>query len=110
MFLQWLRVVTDCDHLHKAFYTLARLGGDEFAILLPQTISVDKVLLRIRQNREIIHFNDAELSLQLSLGAATAKDSIQLREAILLADSRMYKDKNRKRKEEFILPLLLAGT
>ncbi|MGC9520072.1 MAG: diguanylate cyclase domain-containing protein [Desulfuromonadaceae bacterium] len=87
---------------------VARIGGDEFAILLPQTISANKVLLRIRQNRETIHFDDAELSLQLSIGAATARSSSHLKDAILLADSRMYKDKKRKQTKEFTLPLLHA--
>lgn len=74
---------------------VARLGGDEFAILLPQTISADEVLLRIRQNREIIYFEDAALALRLSIGAATATDNSQLMDAIQRADSYMYKDKNR---------------
>ncbi|MDY0292421.1 MAG: sensor domain-containing diguanylate cyclase [Desulfuromonadaceae bacterium] len=73
---------------------VARTGGDEFAILLPQTTSANEVLIRIRQNCDTIHFDVTELSLRLSLGAATAKGSKQLKDAILLADSRMYKDKN----------------
>ncbi|MFO7813814.1 MAG: sensor domain-containing diguanylate cyclase [Pelovirga sp.] len=76
---------------------VARIGGDEFAILLPQTTSTDEALLRMRQCQETIQYDDAELPLQLSLGAATARNSGQLRDAMLLADLRMYEDKNSNR-------------
>lgn len=79
---------------------VARLGGDEFAILLPQTTSADEALQHIRQNRETIQFAAAEVSMQLSLGAATAQGRSQLREAMLLADSRMYKEKNQRQTEK----------
>ena len=73
---------------------VARLGGDEFAILLPQTASAEEALLHIRQCRETIQCEDTVLPLRLSLGAATAQDSSQLKETILLADSHMYGEKN----------------
>lgn len=73
---------------------VARIGGDEFAILLPQTTSTVEAFLRMRESRETIQFDDTELPLRLSLGAATAYNSNQLRDAMLLADLRMYEDKN----------------
>lgn len=81
---------------------VARIGGDEFAILLPQTSSSHEALLRMRQCRETVLFEDTELPLRLSLGEATAYNSSQLRDAMQLADLRMYGDKNnnRQRREE----------
>jgi len=80
---------------------VARIGGDEFALLLPQTTSTDEALLRVRQSHATIHYDDQEISMQLSLGAATAHNSNELRDAMLLADLHMYEDKkyNKKRKE-----------
>ena len=76
---------------------VARIGGDEFAILLPQTTNTDEALVRMRQGRETVQCDETtKLPLQLSLGAATAHNSGQLRDAMLLADLRMYEDKNQK--------------
>lgn len=73
---------------------IARIGGDEFAILLPQTASTDEALVRMRQCHATIQCSDGELPLQLSLGSATAHNSKVLKESMLLADLRMYEDKN----------------
>lgn len=78
---------------------VARLGGDEFAILLPQTASADKVMARIRQCREMVHFGGHALPLQLSLGAATAENGAALRTAMIKADAHMYADKNSKKQQ-----------
>ncbi|MBD1400600.1 diguanylate cyclase domain-containing protein [Pelovirga terrestris] len=76
---------------------VARIGGDEFAVLLPQTTSTDEAFLRMRQSQDTIQFESKELPLRLSLGAATARNSGQLRDAMHLADLRMYEDKNTNR-------------
>ncbi len=79
---------------------VARIGGDEFAVLLPQTTNTNEILQRVRQCRETIQCADTKLPLKLSLGAATAHNSSQLKEAMVLADLRMYEDKNNKRTKE----------
>ncbi len=76
---------------------VARIGGDEFALLLPQTASADTVVARIRNSHKAIVVAGRKVALQLSLGAATARSGAQLRDAMALADARMYADKKSKK-------------
>jgi two-component system, cell cycle response regulator len=72
---------------------VARIGGDEFAVCLPKTDSntLSAILLRIKNNML------DQQPLSLSLGAATTEDpDCLIRNALRLADERMYQDKSSK--------------
>jgi diguanylate cyclase (GGDEF)-like protein len=84
--------------LHSVFRAgdvLARIGGDEFAALLPATDStaVEQIVSRIRERLAEHNTRQADLPVQLSIGAATAQKN-NLAEKFTLADQRMYLDKS----------------
>jgi len=71
---------------------VARIGGDEFAVLLPNTDeeTLKEVVKRVRQCQAGINEEDREYTLSISIGAATARRREEFKEALHLADSRMY--------------------
>lgn len=78
---------------------VARLGGDEFAVLLPNTdeAAAAATLQRVKAR---LHAHNAAAdnpTLGLSIGWATAKESVSLQDALLLADKRMYQEKFARR-------------
>jgi diguanylate cyclase (GGDEF)-like protein/PAS domain S-box-containing protein len=74
---------------------IARVGGDEFVVLLPaaDAAAAEKALLRIRS--QIVAYNQVapDLTLSLSLGAATGDRGNALTEILREADQNMYRDK-----------------
>jgi diguanylate cyclase (GGDEF)-like protein len=74
---------------------VARIGGDEFVVLLPEAEEavVENALSRIRETMGTFLEGNGTPSVSLSLGAATARESGQLMEAVRLADERMYQEK-----------------
>ena len=73
---------------------LARIGGDEFAVLLPRTDSksAKRILSRLQKSISEHNAKNPSLSIHISFGASTAEKS-GLKEALALADQRMYTDK-----------------
>jgi len=78
---------------------VARLGGDEFAVLLPNTDEAGAAATLQRVQARLHAHNTAAENpvLRLSIGWATAEESISLQEALLLADKRMYEEKFARR-------------
>lgn len=79
---------------------VARIGGDEFAILMPNTDqkTLYQALKRLYDNLAIqnnaYHMHSG---IGLSAGGVTCSERGSLREAINMADSRMYKSKEEKK-------------
>lgn len=83
----------------RAEDVVARIGGDEFVVLLPDTDAETAKDGVKRLERCINQLNEGcrDYSLSLSVGAATAERPEQLKEALKLADSRMYYYKFQKK-------------
>jgi diguanylate cyclase (GGDEF)-like protein len=79
--------------------TVARLGGDEFLVVLPRvsepqelTLIIDKIMTDVCS--EIIKYQGVELQITLSIGSAIyLKDSDDLDKLLLVADQKMYENK-----------------
>ncbi|MBF0530984.1 MAG: GGDEF domain-containing protein, partial [Deltaproteobacteria bacterium] len=86
--------------------TLARLGGDEFAILLPRLNYIQATRLKdhLRENLTYVSLAEEgypEISLSASFGVATTRPDICSFEEILnRADSAMYEEKEKSKKEK----------
>ena len=78
--------------------TIARIGGDEFAVLLPETkaLTAYRILERVRRMVENLNNHNGKYPLNLSSGAATARQSGSLDQALKEADDRMYSEKQAK--------------
>lgn len=82
---------------------IARLGGDEFAVIIPclEEIIIQKILVRLQ--KKIDEYNIEQENpgkkINLSLGTATAEDNFKTEDLFKLADQRMYREKNGKRKK-----------
>lgn len=81
---------------------VARIGGDEFAVLLPATDddALKKAVKRVLQCQAAINAEKREYTLSLSLGSATAARSEEFKEALHLADSRMYYYKFQRKSQQ----------
>ena len=74
---------------------VARLGGDEFAVILPGA-SAENTLRAIERLREAVRRNNltsATSPLDVAVGASTAGEGQDLRQALDQADKEMYADK-----------------
>ena len=73
---------------------VARIGGDEFAVLLPDTgeLAAEALVGRIRQSLSSWNENHCS-AVDLSIGVAVAANGGELRQALRIADQRMYHDK-----------------
>ncbi|MDY7016706.1 MAG: diguanylate cyclase [Nitrospirota bacterium] len=90
---------------------LARVGGDEFIILLSNATEETTKQAVARLRKAIQDYNAGQPSLPLSIAtgyAVAKKPESTLKEALRIADERMYKDKaqNRQFVQESILPKL----
>ena len=76
---------------------LARVGGDEFLILMPETDlhGAGRYLARVRSAIRRIQATEVA-ALQLSFGAATARDEESLASVMGRADAAMYAAKKRR--------------
>ena len=74
---------------------VARIGGDEFAVILPRTDADQAALVmeRIRECEALHNFGSPGETIAISLGAATATAKGSLAPVLILADRRMYEDK-----------------
>lgn len=81
---------------------VARIGGDEFAVLLPETDAnaLKEAVKRVLQCQAAINGEQREYTLSISIGSATAERSGQLKEALHLADSRMYYYKFQRKSQQ----------
>lgn len=82
----------------RAEDVVARIGGDEFVILLP---SVDaptakKVVERLQAQCDRAG-SEPGPKVRMSVGVATADNGVELKEALKLADERMYADKTARK-------------
>ncbi|NEV63396.1 GGDEF domain-containing protein [Thiorhodococcus minor] len=74
---------------------LARLGGDEFAIILAgaDASQASATLERLRGAEAKANRKDKVFPIHISVGAGTASEPAELREALRRADQAMYRDK-----------------
>lgn len=78
---------------------VARIGGDEFAVWLPNTdeITACQIIERLRGRLQMDNAITSGPSVGLSIGVATAIYPGVLAEMLILADARMYQDKNARK-------------
>jgi diguanylate cyclase (GGDEF)-like protein len=71
---------------------VARIGGDEFGILLPETgpLVIEQLVERVHAACRAWRGSRPELRLSLSIGSAAPEPFGDLREALRVADDRMY--------------------
>ncbi|MBV9594833.1 MAG: EAL domain-containing protein [Actinobacteria bacterium] len=74
--------------------TVARLGGDEFAILLPHAPSRDELCRLVTavgdHISQPVHFEEALLSAEASIGVAIAANTVHEQDLLRQADTAMY--------------------
>jgi len=78
---------------------VARIGGDEFAILLPNADeeTANQALKRIYRNIQENNKRNIKFQLNISCGASTAEFGQDLKDALKLADKKMYNEKNKEK-------------
>lgn len=74
---------------------IARIGGDEFAVILPNCgqVPAEKAFSRILAAVEKYNAANPALPLSLSVGFATTRRSLDLRDLYKEADNNMYREK-----------------
>lgn len=86
---------------------IARTGGDEFVILFPGTDekTIESVLARLNKAIEEHNGKHSESPIKLSIGAATGYEGAVLDAIFNLADSRMYEQKQIRKKSASLAAL-----
>ncbi len=92
---------------------IARIGGDEFAVILPDCghTAVERTLNRILSAMESYNAANPALHLSLSVGFATTKNSLGLRDLYKEADNNMYREKfhqSKSTRSAIVLTLIKA--
>jgi len=79
----------------RPYDLIARLGGDEFAVLMYRSSEADAqdCFTRLRAGLEEANLHPAYFPLSISLGAADIPSADDARQALRLADQRMYDEK-----------------
>jgi diguanylate cyclase (GGDEF)-like protein len=83
----------------RAEDVVARIGGDEFVVVLRggSQEQIDKSLERVRAHEATWNRKHPSINLGISIGVASTAREMTLKEALKLADDRMYADKARRK-------------
>jgi diguanylate cyclase (GGDEF)-like protein len=89
-------VVTAISAQLRAYDYLGRYGGDEFLLILPQTSSIDALLVAERIGQAVRSFFSSEKSpsLTISIGLSTAIPGEESNPLLARADQALYEAKN----------------
>lgn len=96
-------IIRAADALHAAMRkddVVCRIGGDEFVALLPKTdaAAAEKILARLEGMIDRHNQAGPQPALSLAAGGATAAVGESLQDCFVLADSRMYDNKERQKR------------
>lgn len=93
-----------------------RLGGDEFVIVISGEIDAEEFRLRLEKSVLSVFREYERIPLRMDVGFATVPgEAVGIEEAVRLADTRMYENKNARKgrdlsdRENQILSRILAG-
>lgn len=94
-------VGTALNRVTRGMDCTARIGGDEFFVLLDASVEQAELIIQ-RAQEHLEKMSDTEkygiIPMQISFGVAPCADAADFDDAITLADQRMYRQKQKGRK------------